>query len=261
MLIFWKALKKNLFKREETVNALIDGGAKTKIFNRSKETPIHNLFIGDVKGVIVKNSYITDIKRVDDNKKELLPHPDMVEYPVSVFDKTVTLLPEQDEKKRLIQKLVENNIKLNTKEKNGYSPLHLAVLKQDADLVKLFIQNGSDVNAKSRKNLTPLHIAAYKCNKEIADTLLDNGANSKLLDKSRRKPADLAVLKDNLDLANYIDKRGLSEPKMEEKEPISLMDSNSILAKLDSNTKERKLPEKEFTMGLQQKQKSLSFNL
>lgn len=255
-----ESAKKNLFKREETVQALLNAGAKTKIFNRSKETPIQNLFIGDVKGVIIKNAYISDIKRVDDNKKELIPNPDMVEYPLSVFDKKETLLPDQDEKKRIIQKLVENEIKLNTKEKNGYSPLHLAVLKQDSELVKLFVNSGADVNAKSKKNLTPLHIAAYKCNKDIVDTLLDNGANPKLQDKWKRKPSDLAVLKDNLDLANYINKHEV-QPRVEEKDAETVVDSNSIYAKYTPNTKERKLPEKELSLNLQQKTKQKSLTL
>jgi ankyrin repeat protein len=204
----FESAKRNLFKREKTISLFIEAGAKTKIFNRTKETPIHNLMIGDIKGVIHKDKYLQDRRRFDGNQKSVLPVPQMVEIPLRVFDRKEVLVPNNEEKEKIILKLLEQGINLNSREYNGYTPLHLAVIKQDIHLARTFIENGGDVNSRSNKGITPLHIAAYKCNKELVDLLLDHGAKTTLKDQNSRTASDYALLKDNLELAKYIKERG-----------------------------------------------------
>jgi ankyrin repeat protein len=216
------SIKQNLFKREETVSIFLESGAKTKIFNRTKENPIHNLIIGDVKGVIIKDKYLKETKRFDGNPKSVVPQPGMEEGAIRVFDKKEILLPDNEEKHRIIKKLVENGINLNLREKNGYTPLHLAVMKQYLNLVRTFIEHGGDVNAKSNKGITPLHLAAFKCNRELVDLLLAQGAKIAIKDNLGRTPSDFAIMKNNLDLAKYI-----KDKKIEEKEKMA---SNQLLS-------------------------------
>jgi ankyrin repeat protein len=232
-----ESAKRNLFKREETISLFIDAGAKIKFFNRAKETPIHNLMIGDIKGVIHKDKYINDSRRFDGNQKSVLPVPQMLEIPLRVFDRKEVFVPNNEEKEKIILKLVEHGINLHSIENNGYTPLHLAVIKQDIHLARTFIQNGGDANAKSSKGITPLHIAAFKCNKELVDLLLDHGANTTLKDKVSRTASDYALLKDNLDLAKYIKER---KKDLLEKEASSQQSaSRSFLFLRGSTSKKR----------------------
>lgn len=224
--------KKNLFKREETIKILLDGGAKTKILNRTKETPMQNILIGDVKGSIIKNKCMKDTTRIHDNKKEMFPQPDMNEYSLSVFDKKEAVTLDKEEGVRIIKRLIAYETDLNLKEKNGYTPLHIATLKQDTSMVNLFVDNGADVNAKSKKGVTPLHISAYKLNKKLTDTLVENGANPQLKDRDRRTPSDIAILKDNLDFAKYIGLSPINKPSMEDRATELLSKTSSSLKDL-----------------------------
>ena len=75
--------------------------------------------------------------------------------------------------------LAEKPELVNTKDDDGYTPLHLAVTifgKQEA--VKLLIAKGADVNAKGNMGATPLHLTLTKLgDKEMVKLLVDNGAD------------------------------------------------------------------------------------
>ena len=56
--------------------------------------------------------------------------------------------------------LVESGAKLNKKDLNGNTELHLAALKGYADLTRLLVEHGADVNAVNEYNRTALYYAA-----------------------------------------------------------------------------------------------------
>lgn len=209
--------KNNLFKRNETVLELLKAGANTKIFHRTKETPIHNIMLGDILGVIIKDQIIDEEKVSNANTNKTYPEPQILQFPKRVFDKKIRFDMNQEEKNLLIQNLIDNGISMNLKDRHGYTPLHLAIMKQDYSLAQNFIKNGAGVNAKSKKGITPLHIAAHKCNKQLVDLLLENGANVSIKDRASRTASDFAVLKNQLDLANYIRAKSMDQTIQEKK--------------------------------------------
>lgn len=86
--------------------------------------------------------------------------------------------------KTMVELLIENDADVNSKDHNGYTPLHEAAGAGDIDVTKILITNGADVNAKSlRHGLTPLHDAAYSGHEKAIKILIDNGAevNTKTL--------------------------------------------------------------------------------
>jgi ankyrin repeat protein/tRNA A-37 threonylcarbamoyl transferase component Bud32 len=90
------------------------------------------------------------------------------------------------EKVRLLLK--DNPNLVSSKDNDGDTPLHLAVLKSHKDVAELLLANKADVNAKSDNGGTPLHIAAYFGDKEIVQLLLASKADVNAKDNSGATP-------------------------------------------------------------------------
>ncbi len=60
---------------------------------------------------------------------------------------------------------------------SGFSPLHLAVMANQSNMVALLLAKGADVNARDRYNMTPLHKAVAFNRLEFAGMLMDKGAD------------------------------------------------------------------------------------
>ena len=77
----------------------------------------------------------------------------------------------------LVRDLI-NPALINAVNRDGYTPLHLATFKQNAEIIKILLESGADPN-KSEKfgdNYYPLHYAVLLPSTEIAKLLLDGGA-------------------------------------------------------------------------------------
>lgn len=74
----------------------------------------------------------------------------------------------------------------------GSAPLHLAVLKDRRDVVKLLINEGADLNVKKKDETggTALHMAASLGLVEIATALVEAGADINSTDKHGFTPLD-----------------------------------------------------------------------
>ena len=82
--------------------------------------------------------------------------------------------------KRLIS---DPKVDINAKNKDGYKPLHRAVIQNDLEMIRLLIENGADVNSKEDKyGATPLIVAAQLDHPEIAKLLIENGADINVKD-------------------------------------------------------------------------------
>jgi hypothetical protein len=88
---------------------------------------------------------------------------------------------------KAIEELVASGHDVNVKKtgfvREGYTPLHLAVLHEQKDAIKTLVKLGADVNAKNKESETPLWIAVSELKKmskkkthEIAEYLRSVGA-------------------------------------------------------------------------------------
>ena len=81
---------------------------------------------------------------------------------------------------------------INRKDKNGNTPLHLAINNGNKAVAKLLIDNGADLNtadvsSRNDKNgNTPLHLAAENGNIEVIKLLINSGADLNTADVSSR---------------------------------------------------------------------------
>lgn len=62
---------------------------------------------------------------------------------------------------------------LSSVNKDGHTPLHLAVLAKQSGIVRLLVLSGANLLSRSRGGNTPLHLACQIGNLECAKALLD----------------------------------------------------------------------------------------
>jgi ankyrin repeat protein len=83
-------------------------------------------------------------------------------------------------------------------EKNGYAPLHLAIVKKDVQTVEILLQYNVDVNQYTRDGDTPLHLAVKDSLYHITLLLLQAGADVEKPGNNNQKTA-LQIAKENGD--------------------------------------------------------------
>ena len=75
-----------------------------------------------------------------------------------------------------IKRLIEKGADVRVKDRNGNTPLHVAIWMGDETFAKLLIDSDAKVNAKGEYGSTSLHFAVCWDNIAIAKLLIDSGA-------------------------------------------------------------------------------------
>ena len=73
--------------------------------------------------------------------------------------------------------LGKKKVKVNSRDVEGDTPLHVMALRQDRHAVAVLIQAGAKVNAVGDMGETPLHVAVSRGDLVITESLLRAGAN------------------------------------------------------------------------------------
>jgi hypothetical protein len=92
----------------------------------------------------------------------------------------------------VIRSLVTAGVQVSGTDKDGNTPLHLAVRHGCRDAIKALIEAKADVNARNLDGRTPLMTAANLRNLEAVQSLTDAGASPQLKDKVGWNAADHA---------------------------------------------------------------------
>src|SRR5688572_23199519 len=76
-----------------------------------------------------------------------------------------------------IQSLLEKRVDLNVPQVDGMTALHWAAQHDDLETAKLLVAGGANVKAENRYGVTPLTLACMNGNTELVELLLASGAD------------------------------------------------------------------------------------
>lgn len=89
--------------------------------------------------------------------------------------------------------LLDEGAKVNSRDRNGDSPLNMAAAKGNAELVDVLLKAGADVNLANLAGVTPLMGAAFSGKADIVRKLLAAGARIDPLDRVKKNAATYAA--------------------------------------------------------------------
>jgi ankyrin repeat protein len=92
-----------------------------------------------------------------------------------------------------VTELLADGAKVNSRDRNGDSPLNMAAAKGNAELVDVLLQAGADVNLANLAGVTPLMGASFNGKAEIVRKLLAAGAKIEPLDRVKKNAATYAA--------------------------------------------------------------------
>lgn len=85
----------------------------------------------------------------------------------------------------------------DSRDEDGYTPLHRAAYSNNVEIARILIQYGADVNARTEMLWTPLHSAVKWSNAEVAAFLLQHGADVNALSEGQQTPLHIAATVSN----------------------------------------------------------------
>jgi hypothetical protein len=78
--------------------------------------------------------------------------------------------------------------------------------KGDAETVEMLLKKGANPNYRDKDGWTPLHVAAYHNRADVAELLLEKGADPTIRDKDDKSPLDVARERGQGEVARVIEK-------------------------------------------------------
>lgn len=120
---------------------------------------------------------------------------------VTSFYQTPSFKPEKGTVTKIIDRLIDEGIGVNSIDSTGQTPLHYAVRTGNLEAVQKLCQKGGNPNHQAKwQNLTPLQIASVIGDKEIIIELLKSGGKSDLKQSLGENSHDLYKTFHNNDL-------------------------------------------------------------
>ena len=104
-----------------------------------------------------------------------------------------------------IQKLIsENPSLLESKDRVGFTPLHIAAFYGQTEAAMLLINHKANLDSKNNNKNTPLHIAAMQNYPKVARLLISSEANLNSENNNGRTPLHIAAMRGHTELAKLI---------------------------------------------------------
>jgi len=114
---------------------------------------------------------------------------------------------------KLVKFLVENRKAFVNKD--GWSPIHYAVISGDLEIVSILINAGAKIDALSPNESTPLMYAARYGHIRVVKLLLDKGADLSAVNNQDLTPIDFAKMYNQSEIARGLESRWFKLYKVE----------------------------------------------
>ncbi|XP_029781637.1 NF-kappa-B inhibitor beta [Suricata suricatta] len=144
----------------------------------------------------------------------------------------VALSSDPDPEKEDDESEEDWKVQLEAENYEGHTPLHVAVIHKDAEMVRLLHEAGADLNKPEPTcGRSPLHLAVEAQAADVLELLLTAGADPAARMYGGRTPLGSATLRSNPILARLLRAHGAPEPENEDDRPgpcSSSSDSDSV---------------------------------
>jgi hypothetical protein len=111
-----------------------------------------------------------------------------------------------------VKRMLDRGADINTRDRYGDTPLHLAIKYKHLDTANLLINRGANINAIGALGDTPLHLSVYQGQKAFSDLLRSKGAEDTLLNRYGLSPREMEGLQEIeqkvIDTARLLDNDG-----------------------------------------------------
>jgi len=145
--------------------------------------------------------------------KILISHGAKIDVRDTVNNDTALLYGIRDGKFSVAELLLEAGADPNLTDQRGFAPVHIAVARNDANIVQRLLDYGATINSRTRSDgKTPLMIAAAAGFKEMVEMLLSRGADPSIVDSAGKSPLERAAECHRAGVAEIL-KRVISAPK------------------------------------------------
>lgn len=112
----------------------------------------------------------------------------------------------------IVSYLAEQGLDVNHRDQDDETPLTNSIARLNrADVVKALLDVGADPNLINKNGFTPLHLAIDKNNPEIINILLDNGADIAKTDHEGNTPLAVAIKESKKEAAKVLRERGATQ--------------------------------------------------
>ena len=142
---------------------------ENSLIKASSELEVQSLY-----QILIKNPYL--VNAIDDKKESILSY---------------SLKNDNIDVSNLI--LTSPIIDLDYEDKNGNTYLHLAVIAQQEQIIKLLIDKGIFINKQNNEGNTALHLAYTINNRSIINILLENGIDKNILNKENKLADEIKI--------------------------------------------------------------------
>lgn len=206
----------------EMVEFLLKNGADVNIRDITGETALyysieHNSFGQEnetenaIKILNLLIKYGADVNTKNDEGTSLLD---------------VSYRSSKSENKEMFKILVENGFDLESRindDDSDYTPLMIAVYKEDYDMVKYLLDKGANPNAVNNEKKTALMIANDEGNNNIAKLLIEQGANINTQDEDGCTALMTAALIGDYEMVKFLLENG-ADINTKDNDGASLLD-------------------------------------
>lgn len=106
-------------------------------------------------------------------------------------------------------------VDINSKNRMGWTLLHIAINKKHTEITKLLLDKGADVNIRDNRGRRPVHLAVETGQKEIVEALIAKGADLNAIDGRAENALTLARKNKQTEITELLLKNGAKEPDLQ----------------------------------------------
>jgi ankyrin repeat protein len=157
----------------QTAELLRHNGADVDVRGRKRRTPLHSAArCGDFEMVRVLLKYKADVHARTDLGWTPI-HYVSLGFPISVIPNICQSLP--DVARLLLEHGADVNAQVSGSDNSGRTPLHLTMVFNRVEVVRVLLEHGANVDAEDSQGRTPFQIASAKGYDEMMKLLSEHG--------------------------------------------------------------------------------------